>query len=205
MPVLVFTSGPLSGQRVPVDADMLLGREDAGVIVDDPEVSRHHAVLRHTGQGLQIEDVGSRNGTFVNDEQIKGTTTLHNGDLVRIGQTRFSVELDVAGATVISETPGATLIAARPPTTEAPPQPASVVVSAPPDPAPPPPSPTPTATAPPTPESPRPAATAPQFTVTAPPRRAPARVASRQAPAMMITFLIILATGIALALYFAMR
>ena len=109
MPVLVFSSGPLSGQRVPVDADLLLGREDAGVIVDDPEVSRHHAVLRHTDKGLQIEDLGSRNGTFVNDEQISGSTTLHNGDFVRIGQTRFSVELDTAGETVIS------LDARRPP------------------------------------------------------------------------------------------
>lgn len=211
--LLVFSNGPLAGQRILVETDLLLGREDAEVVVDDPEVSRHHAVLRNTTQGLQIEDLGSRNGTFVNDVQIPTATTLVSGDTVRIGQTLFHIELDAAGETVIASTLGATVVAARPARQRVDPEgvvsAASVETTPAPAPVPPPTAEATPAAAPSTPpiaaQRPAPGAAPPQFAAAAAPRRAPARVASRQAPAVMITFLIIIATGIALAAYFATR
>ena len=45
-PALVFSEGPLSGRRVEVDAELVVGREDAGLTIEDEEISRRHAVIR---------------------------------------------------------------------------------------------------------------------------------------------------------------
>ena len=45
-PALVFKEGPLAGQRVEVDVELVLGREDAGLTIEDEEISRRHAVIR---------------------------------------------------------------------------------------------------------------------------------------------------------------
>jgi len=93
---LIVRDGPLRGQRFEVDSgEVSIGREDTEVIIeDDTEVSRSHAVVRPTADGLEIEDQGSTNGTFVNEQQISGSHRLSNGDTVRVGQTRFNVEAE---------------------------------------------------------------------------------------------------------------
>ena len=69
-----MTEGREPGRRLSVDADLLIGREapeDDGRLGDDPEISRRHARLSREADGqLTIEDLGSANGTFVNDERI---------------------------------------------------------------------------------------------------------------------------------------
>jgi len=71
---LWVTEGNERGKRLSVDADLLIGRlapEEDGRLGDDPEISRRHArVSRGTDGLLSIEDLGSANGTFVNDERI---------------------------------------------------------------------------------------------------------------------------------------
>jgi pSer/pThr/pTyr-binding forkhead associated (FHA) protein len=73
-----------------VDGELLIGRAatvDAGRLGDDPELSRRHAtVTRGPGGELTIEDLGSANGTFVNDERISEPRVLQPGDVVRLGQ-----------------------------------------------------------------------------------------------------------------------
>ncbi len=93
---LIVRDGPLRGQRFEVDSgEVSIGRDDTDVIIeDDTEVSRSHAVVRPTADGLEIEDQGSTNGTFVNEQQISGSHRLSNGDTVRVGQTRFDVEAE---------------------------------------------------------------------------------------------------------------
>ncbi|OBJ52771.1 hypothetical protein A9W95_19780 [Mycobacterium sp. 1423905.2] len=60
------------------------------IVLDDGLVSRIHAVLVSTSAGVEIRDVNSRNGTFVNGSRI-GRALLRNGDIVTIGNTQFVV------------------------------------------------------------------------------------------------------------------
>ena len=74
MPALIVKNGPLAGQRLRVIAPLTLGREDVDVLMDAPMVSRRHAVVRPVDGGLEIDDLGSTNGTWVNGERIEGVT-----------------------------------------------------------------------------------------------------------------------------------
>jgi predicted component of type VI protein secretion system len=100
------TDGPLAGHRVEVTETLVLGRQAADLVIDDPQVSRRHAALRPAGDALEVEDLGSRNGTWVNGTRIDGPTRLAPGDRVRVGDTTFEVEaLPVAGAPAGPEAP----------------------------------------------------------------------------------------------------
>jgi hypothetical protein len=87
---------PRRGARHPVSADTTIGRERCDLLLDDDEVSRRHAAIRGSGAGLAIEDLGSRNGTFVNGERVDTVRPLHDGDTVRIGRTgwRFQISTE---------------------------------------------------------------------------------------------------------------
>jgi pSer/pThr/pTyr-binding forkhead associated (FHA) protein len=89
------------GKRLSVDAGLLVGRaapEDDGRLGGDPEISRGHARVSRGADGqLTIEDLGSANGTFVNDERIDAPRPLDLGDVVRMGKTVLQVT-DRSGA-----------------------------------------------------------------------------------------------------------
>ena len=104
-PALVFSEGPLAGQRVEVDAELVLGREDASLTIDDEEISRRHAIVRPTDGGIEIEDLGSTNGTYVNAVRIEGPTRLAGGDTVKLGRSVLQVESVRAAATVAAAVP----------------------------------------------------------------------------------------------------
>jgi class 3 adenylate cyclase len=87
--------GPLAGQRVRVETQLVVGRVDADVTIEDPLVSRRHAVIRPAGDALEVEDLGSLNGTWVNGERLEGRRALRDGDLVQVGGAAFAVELEV--------------------------------------------------------------------------------------------------------------
>ncbi len=82
----------------------VLGRIDSGDLeIEDKEISREHAALRELPDGrLSIEDLGSRNGTFVNGERIAGPVTLWGAEEIRVGATRIAVEGAPQGATMLS-------------------------------------------------------------------------------------------------------
>ncbi|MGZ4415949.1 MAG: adenylate/guanylate cyclase domain-containing protein, partial [Gaiellaceae bacterium] len=109
MPSFLVKEGPLAGQRLDVDSVLVLGRSDADVVIDDPEMTRRHAVLRCADGVFEIEDLDSLNGTFLNGTRIKGTAELVPGDVVRLGKTVFEVETaearDASAAAVPPEAP----------------------------------------------------------------------------------------------------
>jgi DNA-binding winged helix-turn-helix (wHTH) protein len=77
--------------RIPVpQGDNPLGRgEDSLVALTEQRVSRRHAHIV-VSQGLAIlEDLGSRNGTYLNGRKIEGPVTLHSGDRIGIGSTQL--------------------------------------------------------------------------------------------------------------------
>lgn len=70
----------------------VLGRElDCDVVLSDPSVSRHHAVLRRDGHRWLLEDLGSTNGTRVNGSIVVGPTRLLAGDCVALGSLTLIV------------------------------------------------------------------------------------------------------------------
>lgn len=86
----IFSGGAVIGRAPEVD-----------IRLDSPRVSRHHARVTLGDAGIIIEDLGSRNGTFVNDARIEGPTPLQSGAALRIGG--FRLVLRVADA-LLSET-----------------------------------------------------------------------------------------------------
>lgn len=58
----------------------------------DPEISRHHAVVTFNGRGFTAEDLGSMNGTYVNEERLQGKRDLNDGDILRVGSTSMRFE-----------------------------------------------------------------------------------------------------------------
>ena len=74
------------------DTRTAIGREpDNAIQLADPEASKHHAMIHTLPGGWEIEDRGSRNGTFVNGKLIK-RTALRNNDQLRIGSTDLLFE-----------------------------------------------------------------------------------------------------------------
>jgi pSer/pThr/pTyr-binding forkhead associated (FHA) protein len=106
--------------------ETLVGRsEECTICLDDERLSRVHAkfVLDGDGDGAQVTltDLGSRNGTYVNDERLKDRKVLHSGDRIRMGQTemRFTVSGRRKRHTSSSRTlGGATMLDMSPPASE---------------------------------------------------------------------------------------
>ncbi len=67
--------------------DFVLGRgSDCGLQIDDVEASRRHAVLHVESNGITVEDLGSRNGIFLNGNRIDRVIPLRHGDVLTIGK-----------------------------------------------------------------------------------------------------------------------
>jgi hypothetical protein len=91
-PYLIAQSGPLQGERWLLQRDrFLIGRgPECDIVVPDRQISRQHARISRTAVGVQVEDLGSKNGTHVNGVRIEGPTTLQDGDVVQVA---FTLEL----------------------------------------------------------------------------------------------------------------
>jgi len=73
-------------------AELTIGRElDNVLVLDDPRVSRRHAVVRKVGEAWQVFDLASGNGTFINEQRIPPQTgmALKQGDVVRLGASQL--------------------------------------------------------------------------------------------------------------------
>ncbi len=95
MSALVIRTGRHAGRRItlPADREVIVGREEGCTIrVPQKDVSRQHCILKSSGEGILLRDLDSQNGTFVNDQPIKGERLLSPGDVVRIGSTEFEVD-----------------------------------------------------------------------------------------------------------------
>ena len=68
-----------------------VGRDCAGIVVSDPEVSRRHLTLSYADETLSVLDLGSSNGTSVNGVPVTAQTPLHAGDVVGLGDAQIVV------------------------------------------------------------------------------------------------------------------
>jgi pSer/pThr/pTyr-binding forkhead associated (FHA) protein len=82
-----------SGAAYDLSQGALLGRGDqADILLEDSFASTRHARLVPHGDVIVLEDLGSTNGTYLNDEPLRGPQPLHPGDKVRIGDSVFTFE-----------------------------------------------------------------------------------------------------------------
>ena len=83
------------GMIYDLDGDLVLGRGDrAEIRLEDPFASARHARIYEQGNVVVIEDLGSTNGTYLNEEVLQSPRPLHPGDRVRIGDSEFAFEVD---------------------------------------------------------------------------------------------------------------
>jgi FHA domain len=82
-------AGHESGIAYDVIGGATLGRGDVEIRLDDPFASTRHARISRQGHTLVIEDLGSTNGTYLNEEPLTGPQPLHAGDRIRIGDSEF--------------------------------------------------------------------------------------------------------------------
>ena len=101
---LEIVEGTGAGRMVALAGPVTVGRAgDADLVLADELVSRHHARITPSGSGAVVEDLGSRNGTFVNGEAVPGPTHLIPGDQLQLGVTL----VELRSATQIAERPSA--------------------------------------------------------------------------------------------------
>jgi pSer/pThr/pTyr-binding forkhead associated (FHA) protein len=87
--ILEVVEGEQAGRQVPLDAVVDVGREPSLPLHldEDTQVSRRHARITAQGGQAVVEDLGSTNGTYVNEQPIHAPRSLNPGDRIRIGTT----------------------------------------------------------------------------------------------------------------------
>lgn len=88
MPSLLLLTGPSAGRRFELHGEAVIGRAPScDLPLDDPKVSRRHAVVLLREGVVHVRDLGSRNGTVVKGHRIDGEVALSTGDQFQIGAT----------------------------------------------------------------------------------------------------------------------
>lgn len=88
--VVLESPGEKVGETFFIDSEAVLGRTaGCDIIISDVSVSHKHARIYKDKRGYYLEDSGSKNGTFLNQHQIKRPALLKAGDIIKVGKTTF--------------------------------------------------------------------------------------------------------------------
>ncbi len=117
--ILVMRQGPRLNQAYELTKDVYtIGREAGNdIVLEDSQISRHHARLSRQENSYVIEDLGSTNGVFVNGRRVSNPVLLSNGDMLGFADTvvlAVQIMAPAADATIVSHGAGATTVGAPP-------------------------------------------------------------------------------------------
>ncbi len=115
-PAAPVTEAPAPPERLWLKGDSLslalpigrhiIGRDvTAAIVLASPWVSRHHAAIEVTADGATLEDLGSRNGTFLDGRQVTGPVSIGHGEAIQIGSTRLVAYLVAPDLPTVSDMP----------------------------------------------------------------------------------------------------
>lgn len=104
---LLMKSGPAPGKVFMLSQnEMYIGRDISNeIVINDSEISRRHCHFVLTAEGYAIEDMGSTNGTFINEVRLSGQRLLRPGETIRLGDNvvlRYQTAGGDADATIAS-------------------------------------------------------------------------------------------------------
>ena len=104
--IVLADSGPLKGLQWPVNSELIIGREDScEIVIPDRQISRRHARIYLSTEGVFLEDLGSKNGTYLNSRRIVGSQLLHEGDEIRIAFTQTFLFLSADATLPLTDLP----------------------------------------------------------------------------------------------------
>lgn len=105
-PIVLADSGPLKGLQWLVNRELIIGREDScEIVIPDRQISRRHARIYLSTEGVFLEDLGSKNGTYLNSQRIVGSQQLHEGDEIRIAFTQSFLFLSADATLPLTDLP----------------------------------------------------------------------------------------------------
>ena len=82
----------MSGRVTLDEGEHVLGRDpNVEIYLDAPGVSRRHALIKIAAARATIEDLGSKNGTFVGDQRVDGSRSIGDGDVITVGSVKLTV------------------------------------------------------------------------------------------------------------------
>jgi len=110
---------------VPIDGPVTIGRQrDCAVFLDDHKLSREHARVYFDGRVYMVQDLGSKNGTFLNGQLLHAQKMLRPGDKIKVGDAIMTFALDRRDANLPPEARGQQPEASKPATAPLPAAPA---------------------------------------------------------------------------------
>jgi predicted Zn finger-like uncharacterized protein len=85
---IAVIAGPAAGTIYAIEKPrIVIGRQDADFVLEDPEVSRHHSAIEVAGEQVTLVDLESTNGTFIGDQQIRDAPLSHQQEFSIGGST----------------------------------------------------------------------------------------------------------------------
>lgn len=98
--LIVRTPGKMEGKAIPITlSQFLIGRDkQCQLRPASPIISNRHCALQVRGERAFVRDFESTNGTFVNEQPVKGERELHDGDSLQIGPMLFEIHLEKTAA-----------------------------------------------------------------------------------------------------------
>ena len=90
---LIVQTGKHKGKKIVLpEREVIIGRDEVSFVrMTSSDVSRQHCSLTPTNKGLLVRDLGSQNGTIVNNVRIESETLLQPGDLLQVGPIQFEL------------------------------------------------------------------------------------------------------------------
>ncbi len=88
--VILESPGMRSGATFFLTDQTVIGRSpECDIEIADNSVSHHHASISRDGASFKVQDLGSKNGTYMNQRKILGPTRVKHGDIIKVGKTTF--------------------------------------------------------------------------------------------------------------------